>query len=364
MAHNMAPDDVVATFAEAEGNERPPLLVLEPLMAYLDAQGIGLGPLDVQPVGDGHSNVTYAVQREGADIVIRRPPRPPWPPSAHDVLREARVLRALDGRGVRVPAVLAATDDDAVIGAPFYVMQRVEGVVATGELPPAIDTPEQRRRLGEDLLDSLVELHAADWRAAGLEGFGKPDGYLERQVRRFMGLWEHNKTRELPAVERVAAWLRDNRPESPPATVVHGDYRLGNTIVAEDAPARVLAILDWEMATIGDPLADLGYLCALWIQEGDPPSGMREHLGRVTRLPGFPTREELVARYEERSGRAMPDLRWYMTLAIWKSIVFMEGNYKRAVTGRTDDPYLKTFGPGVVELAELAEGLANGDVAV
>jgi aminoglycoside phosphotransferase (APT) family kinase protein len=360
MPHAIAEDDVVRTHEEAAANEREPLLVLEPLMAFLDEAGLGAGELAVQPVGDGHSNVTYAVTRDGADVVLRRPPRGPLPPSAHDVLREARVLSALDGRGVRVPKVLAVCDDEGVIGAPFYVMARVEGEVIVDTIPPELDSVEQRRRIGDELVDALVEMHAADWRAAGLEGFGKPQGYLERQLRRFGGLWEHNKTRELPAVETVGAWLRENLPESGEATVVHGDYRLGNTMYEPTAPARLNAIFDWEMATIGDPLADLGYLCALWTQASDPPGGLREHLGRVTRQEGFPTRSELVARYEAGSGRSMGDMRWYMTLAVWKSIVFMEGNYKRAVSGSTDDPYLKQFGEGVVELADQAQELALG----
>ena len=360
MPFDIAPDDIVHTHAEAEGNQRPPLVVLEPLMAFLDQAGLGAGELDVSPVGDGHSNVTYVVRREGAEVVLRRPPRPPLPPSAHDVLREARVLGALHGRGPRVPAVLAVCDDPAVIGSPFYVMEKVEGEVVTDTLPGAFDSAEERRRMGEELIDALVEVHGADWQAAGLEGFGKPQGYLERQLRRFTGLWEHNKTREIAAVETVGGWLRDTMPESGPATVVHGDYRLGNTMFAPQAPARLIAIFDWEMATIGDPLADVGYLCALWTQADDPSGGLREHLGKVTRQEGFPTRDELVARYEEQSGRSVGDTRWYMTLAVWKSIVFMEGNYKRAVSGATDDPYLKAFGEGVVELAEQAEALALG----
>lgn len=148
-------------------------------------------------------------------------------------------------------------------------------------------------------------------------------------------------------------------PESAPATIVHGDYRLGNVMYELEAPARLNAIFDWEMATIGDPKADLGYLCTLWVDRDDPPLGMFE-LGGVTREPGFPTRAELVARYEERSGRPMTDIRWYQTLALWKSIVFMEGNYKRAVSGATDDPFLKRFGDGVVELASRAEELTRG----
>ena len=209
-----------------------------------------------------------------------------------------------------------------------------------------------------------MEIHAVDWRAAGLEGFGKPTGYLERQLRRFGGLWELNKTREIPAVERVGDVAIGAPAESDPATeatIVHGDYRLGNTIFAADAPARLESVLDWEMATIGDPLADLGYLCMMWTEAGDPKGGLREHLGGVTRREGFPTRAELIARYEERSGRSMQDIRWYTTLALWKSVVFMEGNYKRAIAGATDDPYLKQFGDGVVELAKQAEGVALGD---
>jgi len=352
-----APDDVVLTHEEGAANPREPLVVVEPLRAFLDEHGLGAGELEVEPIGEGHSNVTFRVRRDGVELVLRRPPRGPLPPSAHDVLREARVMTALHGRA-RVPAILAVCDDPAVIGAPFYVMERVEGDVITSELPPALDTPDERRRIGEELVDSLVEVHAVDWRAAGLEGFGKPTGYLERQLRRFLGLWEHNRTRDIPAVEAVAEWLRDNLPESGPATVVHGDYRLGNTMYAPQAPARLAAIFDWEMATIGDPLADLGYLCTMWIDRDDPPT--RFELSRVTREEGFLKREELIARYEERSGRSMTDMRWYRTLALWKSIVFMEGNYRRAVAGATDDPYLKGFGEGVVQLARRAEALARG----
>ena len=353
-----APDDIVRSHAEAHGNERPPLLVVDPLLAFLDAHDLGSGDAEIVPVGDGHSNVTYLARRGDRELVVRRPPRPPLPPSAHDVLREARLLRALRGTAARVPEVLAVCDDEAVIGAPFYVMERVAGDVITRAVPPALDTPIERRRIGEELVDALVEIHAVDWQAR-LAGFGKPTGYLERQVRRFRGLWEHSRTREVAAVERVGAWLEERLPDSGPATIVHGDYRLGNTMFATGAPARLVAVFDWEMATIGDPLADLGYLCTSWSEADDPPLG-RFELGRVSRAEGFPTRAELVARYEARSGRAVGDLRWYRTLALWKSIVFMEGNYRRAVEGRTDDPYLKSFGEGVLMLAERAEAVAFG----
>src|SRR3954451_14205592 len=354
--HAIAPDDIVATFADADGNARAPLVVTEPLEALLDEHGIGAGALEIEPVGEGHSNVTYAIRRGDAQFVLRRPPRPPLPPSAHDVLPEARGLRATAGQA-RGPAVLAVCDDAAGIGAPFYVMELVEGDVITTEVPDPLDTPAERRRIGSELIDALVEVHAVDWQACGLEGFGKPTGYLERQLRRFGGLWEHNRTRDIPQVETVGAWLREHLPEQQPATIVHGDFRLGNMIYASGAPARLEAILDWEMCTIGDPLADVGYLSTLWVDSDDPPLGAFE-LGAVTRAVGFPSRAELIARYEERSGRSVGEIRWYRTLALWKSIVFMEGNYKRAATGATDDPFLRGFGEGVVELARRAEEMA------
>src|SRR5215218_5452737 len=278
MSAPLAPDDVVATQAAASANARPPLVVMEPLLAFLaqhDLAGGAGGEVAVEPLGDGHSNVTLLLRSGGRELVLRRPPRGPLPPSAHDVLREARLLRALEPAVARVPRVLAVGDDPALIGAPFYVMERVRGEVVTSSVPAALDTPAQRRRIGEELVDALVEVHAVDWRAAGLDGFSnRPEGYLERQLRRFLGLWEHNRTREIAAVERVAEWLREHVPESPEATIVHGDFRLGNAMYASGAPARLIAIFDWEMATIGDPLADVGYLCMMWSEADDPPGGM------------------------------------------------------------------------------------------
>ncbi|HEY1457638.1 MAG TPA: phosphotransferase family protein [Solirubrobacteraceae bacterium] len=361
MSATVAPDDIVQSHADVAPDARVPLLVLEPLAAFLDENNLGAGEIRAQPIGDGHSNVTYLIDRpDGSEMVLRRPPRPPLPPSAHDVLREARLLRALEHTSARVPRVLAVCEPEEVIGCPFYVMERVRGDVITWQTPEPLDTPEQHRRIGEQLIDALVEIHAVDWRAAGLEGFGKPTGYLERQLRRFGGLWDLNRTREIPAVERVKEWLAKHLPNSGTATIVHGDYRLGNTMFESAAPAHLVAVFDWEMATIGDPLADVGYMCMFWTEAGDPEGGLRAALGNVTRAEGYPTRAELIARYEEASKRSMTDLRWYVTLALWKSVVFMEGNYKRALAGSTDDPYLKAFGQGVLELAQQAEEVAFG----
>jgi aminoglycoside phosphotransferase (APT) family kinase protein len=345
--------DVVDTPRQAELQERPPLIVREPLEAFFDAHGLGSGPIDPKPIGEGHSNVTYLITRGDDRFVLRRPPRPPLPPSAHDVLREARLLKALEPAGVRTPQVLAACEDLDVLGVPFYVMPFLEGHVITTEMPALLDDPENRRLAAFELVDALVEMHAADWEALGLGTFAKPTGYLERQVRRFLGLWEHNKTRDLPVVQEVGDWLAANLPDTPQTTVVHGDYRLGNSMFAPDAPAQLIAIFDWEMATLGDPLADLGYMTATWSRP-DEGVGTTFDLSTVTHGEGFPSRDELVEHYAEGSGRSVSDLRWYQALAIWKATVFMEGNYKRSVMGNSDDPYLKLFDKGVPQLAEAA----------
>jgi aminoglycoside phosphotransferase (APT) family kinase protein len=351
--------DVVDTVEDAADLELPPLVVREPLEAFLDAHGIGEGRLEAERIGEGHSNITFLVRRGDARVVLRRPPRPPLPPSAHDVLREARLLKSLEGTPVRVPTVIAVGDDESVLGVPFYVMEEIHGSVLASAIPRALDTAEERRRTAEELVDALVELHEVDWRACGLEGYGKPTGYLERQVRRFTGLWEHNKTRELPVVEELGEWLGANMPESPESTIVHGDYRLGNVMMADTAPAELVAIFDWELSTIGDPLADVGYLTVTWVEPDDPEDTMFANLNAVTRAGGFLTREEIIARYEERSGRSMSALNWYQALALWKAAVFMEGNYKRFQAGNSDDEYLGLFDRGVPMLAEKAREIAH-----
>jgi aminoglycoside phosphotransferase (APT) family kinase protein len=354
--------DIVDTHEEGQQLERPPLIVRRPLEAFLDEAGLakGGGPIEAEEIGEGHSNITYAITRGGEKFVLRRPPRPPLPPSAHDVLREAKLLSALEDTDVRIPTVLAICDDESVLGVPFYVMAFEDGVVMASAVAPDLDNPEGRHQASVELIDSLAEIHAADWRAAGLEWFGKPTGYLERQLRRFNGLWDHNKTRELPLVQEVGEWLATHLPASPDATIVHGDYRLGNVMFANGSPAKLIAVFDWELATIGDPLADVGYLTATWAEPnpGDRKETMFDRMA-VTAAEGFPPRDELVALYEERTGRSMSDLRWYQALALWKAAVFMEGNYKRSLAGSVDDPYLKFFDVGVPQLAEAAHEITK-----
>jgi aminoglycoside phosphotransferase (APT) family kinase protein len=347
--------EVVRTTAEAERLPLAPLLVVEPLRAWLDTAGLGSGGLRANRIGGGQSNVTFLVERDGGErFVVRRPPRPPLPPSAHDMVREAFVQRALGAAGARVPEILAVCEDSSVLGVAFYVMSFVDGSVVHAAVPAKLDRPEERGRIARELVDALVEIHAVEWLAVGLEGFGRPTGYLERQVRRFSGLWEVNATRELPLVGEVAVWLDAERPESGPATVVHGDYRLGNVLFAPGTSARLAAVLDWELATIGDPLADLGYLLSTW--EGSPLA-----LTPVTRLQGFPGREELAARYAERSGRSVRDLGWYEALALWKSAVFCEAIYGRYLRGERgdDDPFGSSLERGVPALLEAAAAIAE-----
>ena len=279
--------DIVATTSEAAGAERPPLVVLDRLEAFLDEHGLGEGPVRAERIGDGGgSNFSFLLERGDDRFVLRRPPRPPLPPSAHDMVREARLQLALAPHGIRLPPIVAICEEESVIGVPFYVMRFLDGHVVTSDLPPGLEEPAARRRLGEELLDALVEIHSADVTDPALAAFARPGSYLERQVRRFTQLWEINATREIPAVVEVAARLADELPEPLPDTVVHGDYRLGNLMVERRRPDRVQAVLDWEMGAIGDPRADLGYLLATYAE----PGGVRSPLGvsPVTASDGFP----------------------------------------------------------------------------
>jgi len=347
--------DIVATAADAAGASRPPLVVVERLEAFLDERGFGAGPLAVRRIGDGGgSNFSFLVERGEERFVLRRPPRPPLPPSAHDMVREARLQLALAPHGIRLPPILAVCEDASVLGVPFYVMRFLQGHVITGALPAGLETPESRRRLGEELVDALVEIHAADVRDPALAAFARPGSYLERQVRRFGELWEVNATRELAAVVAAGRRLAETLPESLPTTVVHGDYRLGNLMVRHDRPDRVLAVLDWEMGAIGDPRADLGYLLATYTEPGGAPSPLG--VSSVTALDGFPSKEQLVARYVERSGREVGPLAWFEGLALWKAAVFCEAIYGRYTRGElgAEDARAAAFEQAVPRMAEAA----------
>ena len=352
----MPSGDIVETAAVADGLSRPPLLVLDRVRSFLDAHGLGSGVLRASRIGEGGgSNFTFLLERDVGRFVLRRPPRPPLPPSAHDVVREARLQLALREAGfARLPTIVAVCEDASLLGVPFYVMEYLEGHVPTDELPPGLESEQARRRLADDLVDTLVEIHAAGVSTPGLQAFARPGSYNERQVRRFSQLWEINKTRDLKQVEAVGARLARAVPEPLPPAVVHGDFRLGNTMVARDDPSRILAVLDWEMGAIGDPRADVGYLLATYSEPGGPPNPLGT--SPVTALPGFPSRRELVERYVVRSGRDVEPLHWFEALALWKAAVFCEAIYGRFVRGELGDEDTRAarFEEGVPYLAEAA----------
>jgi aminoglycoside phosphotransferase (APT) family kinase protein len=232
-------------------------------------------------------------------------------------------------------------------------MEHVDGHVVTRELPAALAGERSGRTIADEIVRALADLHAVDVVAAGLDGFGRPDGYLARQLRRFGSIWDERRTRDVPEVDGAKTWLEQHLPASSDATVVHGDFRLGNVILEPSAPPRIAAILDWEMATLGDPLADLGYLVATWARPGDPETPMLA-LSEVTRSAGFPERDELCDAYARASGRNVEALGWYEVLAIWKSAVFLEASYARHLEGTTDDPYFATLRDGVPALGRAA----------
>jgi aminoglycoside phosphotransferase (APT) family kinase protein len=351
----MSSGDIVQTASTVE-TSKPPLLVLDRVRTFLDEHGLGSGAVRARRIGEGGgSNFTFLLERDEGLFVLRRPPRPPLPPSAHDVVREARLQLALRTAGFsRLPTIVAVGEDESILGVPFYVMTYLEGSVPTDELPAGLESEVARRRLGDDLVDTLVEIHHADVSTPDLAAFARPGSYNERQVRRFTQLWEINKTREIPTVERVGAWLADNLPPPLPETVVHGDFRLGNTMVAPDEPSRILAVLDWEMGAIGDPRADVGYLLATYSEPGGPPNPLGT--SPVTALPGFPSTSELVERYASGSGRDVEPLGWFEGLALWKAAVFCEAIYGRYLRGElgAEDERAVRFEQGVPYLAEAA----------
>jgi aminoglycoside phosphotransferase (APT) family kinase protein len=348
--------DIVETAADADSLRKPPLLILDRVREFLDRHGLGEGAVRARRIGEGGgSNFTFLLERDVGTFALRRPPRPPLPPTAHDVVREARLQLALREAGfTRLPTIVAVCEDESLLGVPFYVMDYLDGIVPTDEPPPRLDAEPARRALGDDLVDALVEIHAADVTTPGLAAFARPGSYNERQVRRFAQLWEINKTRELPRVDEVGAWLADNVPEPLAPTVVHGDYRLGNTMVGREDPRRIVAVLDWEMGAIGDPRADVGYLLATYSEPGGPPNPLGT--SPITALAGFPSREELVARYAAGSGRAVAPLAWFEGLALWKAAVFCEAIYGRYVRGElgAEDERAARFEQGVPYLAEAA----------
>nr|WP_207550508.1 phosphotransferase family protein [Parafrankia irregularis] len=300
------------------------------------------GPVRTRRIGDGHSNLTYLVSDGTRQLVVRRPPPPPVPPGGHDVLREARLVAALRDSPVPVPAVLATAQAGDVLDVPLYVMSFADGPVVTTSTPASLGTPTSRRQIGEALIDTLADLHAVDWRARRLDDLGRPEGFNARHVRRLGRLVADARGTLPPEFAAAEAWLREHAPAESGASIVHNDFRIGNVILAPAPPGRVAAVLDWELATIGDPLFDVGYFLASVPEPGQPLTPT-QLLGTAQLEDGYPSRAALAARYAERTGRdlggpALSRLTWYTTLAQWKLAALYEYSRRRAVAG-TGDPY-------------------------
>jgi aminoglycoside phosphotransferase (APT) family kinase protein len=334
------------------------------LGAFLDERLGGHEPVRVESMAGGGSCEVFAVDRAGERWVLRRAPRHASSATAHDVLREHRILAAIADAGVRIARPVVACADAEVFGAPFYVMQRIDGVPVRGDVPEAWTAePATQGRAVEELVDALAEIHAVDWRAVGLGDLGHPDAFLERQVARWLSQLESYGGRPLPVATDLGAWLEQHRPPEQPPSLFHGDYKLDNVLFAADAPPRLLAVVDWEMASIGDPLVDLA-----WALIFHPAPGATMPLGahgdHRFDVAAMPSSGAMIARYAERSGRDVSAIAWYHVFARWKLAIVLEGSYAKFVRGESDKPIHEHFGRQAdVLLASAAERAATGGSA-
>ncbi|HEY6349710.1 MAG TPA: phosphotransferase family protein [Candidatus Angelobacter sp.] len=294
------------------------------------------GPLTVQQFPSGHSNLTYFVSFGGREMVLRRPPFGSKVKSAHDMGREYRVLSRLHSV-YPAPRALLYCDDTEVLGAPFYLMERIHGIILRRKMPAGLQiSAEKARQLDESFIDSLARLHSLDYAAIGLGDLGKPEGYLERQVRGWIERYHGSKTHDLPEVELVSAWLKGRLPAQSGAALIHNDYKFDNMVLDADDITQVKGVLDWEMSTLGDPLSDLGTAIAYWIEKDDPPELQSVHWGPTT-LPGSLRRNQMVQRYAEKTGRDVSNIVYYYVFALFKTAVITQQIYYRYHHGLTKD---------------------------
>ena len=319
-------------------------------------------PLRLRQFGGGMANLTYLLSFGGRrEYVYRRPPMGSYAPSAHDMSREYRVLSRLHSVFPYAPQVFLFVDDESVMGAPFLIMERKRGTTVRRRMPDNFarltDAP---RHLSRTLIDVLVEFHAVDYAAIGLERLGRPEGFLERQVAGWTRRWRAAMTSDNRDADALCDWLRENLPASPKATLAHNDYKLDNTIFAADDPSRMVAVLDWDMCTLGDPLLDLATVLAYWTAPGDPP-----HLRQLTPMPtgfDFLTRRELIERYESKSGRDMAHIRFYLALAFFRWSVFLQQMHFNFVQGRTRDERYRRLNLQADLLVKTALAAAAGEI--
>jgi aminoglycoside phosphotransferase (APT) family kinase protein len=343
----------------------PALVDPDSLAHWMDVAGLAPGlPIRVERITTGHSNEVFRVERGDQRWVLRRPPRTPLSPTAHDMAREFRLLSAFrDPRGWRdheavpVPKAVALCPDAKVIGAPFYVMEHLDGVVVRDRIPaPLSDVATSGAECAFAMMDALAGIHAFSWQAGGLGDYGRPDGYLERQVPRWLGQLDRYRTRDLPEVDEAGRWLRAHTPTMKEATVIHGDYKLDNLMFEAALPVTVQAVVDWEQSTIGDPLVDVGWVVGLWTEPGD--SGAL--VGASPLGADAPTRTGLIDRYADATGRDLADLPFYCVLGLFKLACVMEGSYARFSAGTSDDAFFATLSEGVPALARRALEFAGG----
>ncbi len=305
----------------------------------------------VEQFPGGHSNLTYRIQTSSGEYVLRRGPLGPVPPKAHDMAREFHVLEAVHPHFAPAPEVLLLCEDVSVIGAVFFVMERRRGIVVRSSIPPELAAfPDYPQRVSQGFLDCLVQLHAVDIEKHGLTGLGKPAGFLERQVRGWFERWQRAKTDESSAMDALMRWLADRLPTSPPATLVHNDFKLDNVMLNSEDPGHVEAVLDWEMSTVGDPLVDLGLILCYWSQPSDP-GGTKPSL---TSAPGWFTPAELIDYYAGQTGRDVSRISYYEVFAIFKLAVVLQQIYYRFYRGQTQDERFRNFDSRVRHLIDLA----------
>ena len=306
----------------------------------------------------GHSNLTYLVRFGRTEIVVRRPPFGPVPPTAHDMAREFRWLSAMNRVFPLAPRPYLLCEDLDVVGSVFYAMERRRGLVVRADEPPELATPAARRRLSEAMIDTLADLHAIDVSVNGLNTLGKPAGFVERQVRGWSERWHRSKTTPLPEMDMLADWLRDHLPGDPATpSVVHGDFKLDNVMLDPADVGRLVAVFDWEMSALGDPLVDIGILLTYWSPTAPPEQ--RDALTTITDRPGFLTRQEIIERYAARSGRDLSGIRYYEIFAVFKIAVVIQQIYYRFAQGQTTDRRFATFDARVAYLAQHAARLAE-----